>query len=88
LADKDSAAIGRVLASSIDGWVLCGIAGDRGVDAETLRGRLPSSCRSVALAPDIGHGCATAAALASAGDRVVVFGSFHTVGPALDWLGL
>jgi dihydrofolate synthase/folylpolyglutamate synthase len=88
LADKDAAAIGRELASSIDGWVLCGIAGERGVDAETLRGRLPSSCRSVALAPDIGHGCATAAALASAGDRVVVFGSFHTVGPALDWLGL
>ena len=88
LADKDAAAIGRVLASSIDGWVLCGIAGERGVDAETLRGRLPSACRSVALAPDIGHGCATAAALASAGDRVVVFGSFHAVGPALDWLGL
>jgi folylpolyglutamate synthase/dihydropteroate synthase len=26
--------------------------------------------------------------MARPGDRVVVFGSFHTVGPALEWLGL
>lgn len=88
LADKDAAAIGTALAAHIDGWVLCGLPGDRGVDAEALRRRLPAGCRSVALAPDIPHGCETARALARPGDRIVVFGSFHAVGPALDWLGL
>ena len=29
-----------------------------------------------------------ARALATPADRVVVLGSFHTVGPALEWLGL
>ena len=88
LADKDAETIGRVLADQIDEWVLCGLPGERGVDAEALRQRLPPSCRSVALAPDIAHGCATALALSGRGDRIVVFGSFHAVGPALDWLGL
>jgi dihydrofolate synthase/folylpolyglutamate synthase len=88
LADKDAAAIGRTLAASIDEWVLCGLPGERGVDAEALRRVLPPACRSVALAPDIAHGCGAALALSRPGDRIVVFGSFHAVGPALDWLGL
>lgn len=88
LADKDAEAIGRILAASIDEWVLCGLPGERGVEAEALRRRLPPSCRSVALAPDIAHGCGTALALSRPGDRIVVFGSFHAVGPALDWLGV
>jgi folylpolyglutamate synthase/dihydropteroate synthase len=35
---------------------------------------------------DVAAGCAAAAAAASSEDRIIVFGSFHTVGPALDWL--
>jgi dihydrofolate synthase/folylpolyglutamate synthase len=35
---------------------------------------------------DIAAACAAAAAVALPGDRVVIFGSFHTVGPAMDWL--
>ena len=88
LQDKDTVTIGESLAGVIDEWVLCGLEGPRGSTAEDLRARLPASCRSVALAPDVSHGCATARALARRGDRVVVFGSFHVVGPALDWLGL
>ena len=67
---------------------VCYTGGERGVDPEDLRRRLPASCRSLALAPDVGHGCGTALALAQRGDRIVVLGSFLTVGPALDWLGL
>ncbi|MFM7431929.1 MAG: bifunctional folylpolyglutamate synthase/dihydrofolate synthase [Gammaproteobacteria bacterium] len=88
LADKDADMIGRHLAPVIDTWVLCALDGSRGCSAEDLRRRLPKQCRSVALAPDVPHGCATARALAGEGDRIVVFGSFHVVGPALDWLGL
>jgi len=87
-ADKDADMIGRQLAPVIDEWVLCALDGPRGCSAEQLRRRLPAQCRSVALAPDVPHGCAAARALAGAGDRIVVFGSFHVVGPALDWLGL
>ena len=88
LTDKDAAVIGERLAGSIDDWVLCGLEGPRGSNAEELRHRLPDRCRTVALAPDVPHGCAAARALAGPGDRIVVFGSFHVVGPALDWLGL
>jgi dihydrofolate synthase/folylpolyglutamate synthase len=88
LQDKDAVTIGESLAGVIDEWVLCGLDGPRGSSAEALRARLPARCRSIALAPDVSHGCATARALAHRGDRIVVFGSFHVVGPALDWLGL
>ena len=88
LADKDARSIAEHLAGRIDGWVLCGLDGPRGCSAEDLRRRLPDQCRIVALAPDVANGCATARALATAGDRIVVCGSFHVVGPALDWLGV
>ena len=86
LGDKDATAIGQFLAPIVDEWVLCGLEGARGCDAETLRSRLPAEVRSVALVADVPEGCATACALAEPGTRVVVFGSFHVVGPALDWL--
>ena len=37
-------------------------------------------------ADSVAAACAAAAAQLQSGDRIVVFGSFHTVGPALDWL--
>jgi dihydrofolate synthase/folylpolyglutamate synthase len=40
----------------------------------------------VSLAGDVAAACAAAHAAARPTDRIVVFGSFHTVGPALDWL--
>jgi dihydrofolate synthase/folylpolyglutamate synthase len=88
LADKDVAGIGAALAGEIDDWILCGLDGPRALDAEALRQRLPGACRSVALVPDVPTGCALARAMAGPRDRVVVLGSFHTVGPALQWLGL
>ena len=86
LGDKDATAIGESLGPVIDEWVLCGLEGARGCDAETLRSRLPVTVHSVALVADVAEGCATACALAGPGSRVIVFGSFHVVGPALDWL--
>ena len=88
LADKDVAAIGRVLAPVVDGWILCGLDGPRSLDAEELRARLPPECRSLALVPDVAAGCGVARALARPDDRILVLGSFHTVGPALEWLGV
>jgi dihydrofolate synthase/folylpolyglutamate synthase len=88
LGDKDADGILRQLDDLIDQWVLCGLEGARGGTPEALRARLPADLPCVALAPDVAHGCATARALAGAEDRIVVFGSFHVVGPALDWLGI
>lgn len=88
LADKDVGAVGAALASVVDAWVLGGIDEPRGLDAATLATRLPPQCRIVALEGSVADACAAARARARAGDRVVVFGSFHTVGPALEWLGL
>ena len=35
---------------------------------------------------NVASACAAAASVAGPQDRIVVFGSFHTVGPAMDWL--
>jgi dihydrofolate synthase/folylpolyglutamate synthase len=61
--------------------------GARGADGAALAGRMAPHLRApVHIAADIEGGCAAALAAARAGDRIVVFGSFHTVAPALDWL--
>lgn len=88
LGDKDVTAVGEALAPAIDAWVLAGIAEPRGLDAATLAQRLPERCRVVARHETVAAACAAARARAVPGDRIVVFGSFHTVGPALEWLGL
>lgn len=89
LADKDAAAIVAALDALIDHWVLAGIDTEpRGVTAQALQGRLPALRGTVELSANVVEACAQARARARAGDRVVVFGSFHMVGPALAWLGL
>ena len=89
LADKDIAAIGAALASEFAGWILCGTDEEvRGTSARVLRDRLPETCVDVAQRPSVAAGCDAARAIAARDDRVVVLGSFHTVGPALAWLGL
>jgi dihydrofolate synthase/folylpolyglutamate synthase len=88
LGDKDAAAITRSVDPQVDHWILCSLDGPRGTSAADLaqRMRLPDS--RVTLAASVEEGCAAARATAKPGDRVLVFGSFHTVGPALRWLGL
>jgi dihydrofolate synthase/folylpolyglutamate synthase len=54
---------------------------------DALAQRLANMGASVAAtAADVAAGCETARAMARTGDRIVVFGSFLTVGPALEWL--
>ena len=89
LADKDAAGIARALDPLIDHWLLAGIEDEpRGLDARALQARLPPLRGTVELASNVAAACARARALSSPRDRVIVFGSFHVVGPALVWLGL
>ena len=88
LADKDAAGIAAALAPLVDHWIVCALPGPRGGSAGELAWRLKLDTGNVTLADSVLRGCELARALSRPGDRVVVFGSFHTVGPALEWLGL
>ncbi|MGH8189375.1 MAG: bifunctional folylpolyglutamate synthase/dihydrofolate synthase, partial [Steroidobacteraceae bacterium] len=87
LGDKDVENIAAELQGSFDSWVVVGLKGARALDGELLAQRLRRAGADVeAIAADVATGCAAAEALAAAGDRIVVFGSFLTVGPALELL--
>ncbi len=88
LGDKDAPAIVRALAPAVHGWFLCGLEGPRGTSAEALARRVGSLIPSPVLAASVREACEAARAAARPGDRVVVCGSVHTVGPALEWLGV
>ncbi len=87
LADKDAAGVAAELRFRIDEWWMIATPGARGADGAALAGRMAPHLRApLHIAADVEAGCAAALAAARAGDRIVVFGSFHTVAPALDWL--
>jgi len=87
LNDKDAAAIARMLATVCDEWIVCALPGPRGSTARELARRLAGTVTAPLLADSVDEGCALARARAGPGDRVVVFGSFVTVGSALQWVG-
>jgi dihydrofolate synthase/folylpolyglutamate synthase len=86
LADKDAREIAAALESLVDHWILCSLPGVRGSSASDLAQRLRRPADQVTLANSVEEGCEAARAAAVPGDRVIVFGSVYTVGPALQWL--
>jgi dihydrofolate synthase/folylpolyglutamate synthase len=87
LADKDVAAIVAEVRDCFDAWWFAPTTGARGSSGSALRDRAAPHLRvPLSVAVDIAAACAAASAAASRADRIVVFGSFYTVGPALDWL--
>ena len=86
LADKDAREIAAALAPLVDHWVLCTLPGVRGSTASDLANRLGLPPERVTLADSVEEGCEAARAATVPGDRVLVFGSVYTVGPALNWL--
>jgi dihydrofolate synthase/folylpolyglutamate synthase len=85
LKDKDSHAVASALTNVIDFWFLAGLDGNRGLSAEEL---------NKSIAPIVGDekvGCYqqvsdayhAAMAAAATGDRILIFGSFHTVEAAM-----
>jgi dihydrofolate synthase/folylpolyglutamate synthase len=88
LGDKDVAAIVQALAAQVDIWIACSIAEPRGLPAGELIARSAVLGVAALQADSVAAGLATARGLARRGDRIVVFGSFLTVGPALQASGL
>jgi dihydrofolate synthase/folylpolyglutamate synthase len=87
LMDKDAAAIAAILRDCIDAWWCASIDGTRGRSGEDLAQAVRTEVAvTVHAAQSVAAACAAAAAAAGTSDRIAVFGSFHTVGPALDWL--
>jgi dihydrofolate synthase / folylpolyglutamate synthase len=86
LADKDARQIAAALEPLVDHWILCSLSGVRGSSASDLAQRLQLHPDDVTLAMSVEEGCEVARAAAVPGDRVIVFGSVYTVGPALQWL--
>lgn len=87
LADKDAHEIAAELEPLVDHWILCALPGPRGGSAVELAERLRLPPDEVTLADSVEEGCEVAREAAEPGDRVLVFGSVYTVGPALQWVG-
>jgi dihydrofolate synthase / folylpolyglutamate synthase len=87
LGDKDIEGVAAALRDSFDAWIIVGLESPRAVSLNELSQRLSSvGANIVASADDVAGGCEIAETMARAGDRIVAFGSFLTVGPALEWL--
>lgn len=88
LGDKDVNGVTRQLDPLVDEWLLCPTDSGRGLDASQLAQRM-GPVRGVRQAfASVAEACAHAQRVAGTGDRVLVCGSFHVVGPALHCLGL
>ncbi len=97
LADKDHAAIFDALLDKIDHWLLIDLPGERGCKAEALAQTLHlclrnrnlslNAERTVETFSQVSEAMSNARGRAGENDRIVVFGSFLTVGAALQFLG-
>jgi dihydrofolate synthase/folylpolyglutamate synthase len=88
LRDKDAAGIAHELRGCIDRWILAALPGPRGMSADELAHALGEAGENAGREPSVARACERAAREARPEDRIVVFGSFLTVGPALEWLRL
>jgi dihydrofolate synthase/folylpolyglutamate synthase len=87
LTDKDASGVVAELRGCVDAWWCVTTEGDRGRSGASLAQMVASQVAApVEAADSTPAGCAAALQAAKASDRILVFGSFHVVGPALDWL--
>jgi dihydrofolate synthase/folylpolyglutamate synthase len=83
LKDKDVAAFMGSLAPGVDHWCLASLNTDRGLTASALCEMLPVPVTDAHVFSDVAAACRYARSQATAGDRVVVSGSFITVAKAM-----
>jgi dihydrofolate synthase/folylpolyglutamate synthase len=89
MRDKDLTGVVQPLVAMAAGWFVAQASADRGATGEELGALLASlAARDVVVAADVGGAVAAAHATAKPSDRVVVYGSFVTVGAATEALRL
>ena len=88
LRDKDLSGVLRVLAPRITRWHFCSLPGPRAASAHELLSAFRAIDGKTPASEHPSPSAALAAALGEAGqdDKIVVFGSFFTVGEASAWL--
>ncbi len=80
LRDKPARAVAEVMDAQVHAWYLGGLpVAERGQDAESLKTALGEVQAPVACYPDVAQAFAAARREALPSDRIIVFGSFHTV---------
>ena len=89
LADKDIEATLAPLRSEVDAWYVGSTFGPRGMPSSQLAavvqdGAVPAPM--VICAESVGDAYECACVAATEADRIIVFGSFHTVGEVMDLL--
>jgi dihydrofolate synthase/folylpolyglutamate synthase len=90
LADKDVVGVVAALAPGIERWFLAGLeaAAPRGQGVDAFAERLQGTDAATGTRhANVAAALAAARKDAVAGDRILVFGSFHTVGDAIAALG-
>lgn len=88
LGDKDVPGVVAALREVVDAWFAASSEGPRAIDADELRRRAATAGVEMTAAGTVADAVRKAGQIARPGDRVVVFGSFHTVGPALAAVGV
>jgi dihydrofolate synthase/folylpolyglutamate synthase len=89
LADKDVDGIVAALQGQVQEWIVVQLEGPRSQPAAGQAARIAlQTGAAVSAAQSVAAGCERAHAASRERDRILVFGSFHTVGPALAHLGL
>lgn len=90
LGDKDVAGVVRTIKGQIDVWIVAGIAARRGTSSQqildTVLAEAPDAATGREATPALAF--ARARCLATRDDRIVVFGSFHTVTAVMKSAGL
>jgi dihydrofolate synthase/folylpolyglutamate synthase len=83
LRDKDIAGVLRTLEPRITRWHFAPLPGPRGAHAKDLEAALGKTSFKF---PSVDAAFASALERAGEGDKIVVFGSFLTVGEVMAWL--
>jgi len=81
LKDKDVTTVCSILKSAIDVWYVSGLDGNRGMTSKQLASKLSTTINedNIKVASTVLDAYREAMSEAKKGDRVLVFGSFHTV---------
>lgn len=81
LRDKDSSSVFNALGQQIEHWYLGGLNGDRGQSSESLAVSLQSAVPAArySTSETVEQAYHSAMQAAEPGDRILIFGSFHTV---------
>ena len=88
LADKDIAAVAAIVKPHVGHWYVAGLAGPRGTTAEHIAGVLSGvGVNAVTECKTVLDACTAARAAATADDKIIIFGSFHTVAEAMQAVG-